>query len=401
MSTNAIPAPFPKLLLIPLALSILTLPLVLLLKVSVGPSQFSISYLFICAVLGWTALAAVHRIGAHQRSTLGGAAVLPAAFFFMVVLYTVVNGVDAAFLMNMLFWTGASYLGLLMDAELAAKLAKQIRAITLFAAVLGIVLYIVNFPLLDIESLASDMYFVNDWGHYRAASIFLNPNSFAYFLVFAFCIYLFGPDRLSTGQFLILACALVAFFLTGSRSGFIALAMLVCFWAVRWVRPGPRFILYSAINLALLSLLMILVILSEYLIDFDVRFEKWAFSVELFVKSQEFLLTGMPVDVQLENLGMFFSDNMFLTFLFRMGVFGFLFFGLYYLHILWRAMQCLIWGEPTARPFAAFLMVCSILLFYSNFLYFYPLVLLHGIAVGQVLRAGQGYSSVVHIKVVQ
>ncbi|MFA9438486.1 O-antigen ligase family protein [Uliginosibacterium sp. sgz301328] len=401
MTNNDIRAPFPKLLLIALALSILTLPLVLLTKVSVGSSQFSVSYLFICVVLGWTALAALHRISPRQRSTLGGAAALPAAFFFTVVLYTIANGVDTAFLMNMLFWIGASYLGLLMDPDLARKLAKQMRAITFFAAILGIFLYVVNFPLLDIESLASDMYFVNDWGHYRAASIFLNPNSFAYFLVFSFCIYLFGPDRLNMWRILSLACGLVAFVLTGSRSGFIALAVLVCFWMARWLRPGPRFILYSITNLALLSLLVILVILSEYLVGYDVRFEKWAFSVELFLRSQEFWLTGMPVDVQLENLGMFFSDNMFLTFLFRMGVFGFLFFGLYYLYILWRAMQCLIWGEPTARPFAAFSIVCSILLFYSNFLYLYPLVLLHGIAVGQVLRAEKGSPSTVSIKVVQ
>lgn len=376
----------PRLFLAALALSILSLPLVLVQKVAVGGATFSVSYLFIAGLFGWAVLAGLVRLRPELNAPFSPAALLPWVYLGSAVLGAAIHGPDPAFVMSAGLWVGAILVGALLDAALCARMLRLLSLIGQFAALLGIVLYVFNIPLLDLDALASDMYFVNEWGHYRASSIFLNPNSFAYFLLLVFCAYLFGGERHGWRQRLLVGACGVAFFLSGSRSGFLALIFLLALAAGRALPARPRFMLFSAGKLGLLAGLVVLLALSEYFSALDVRYEKWAFSLEIFFKSPEFWLLGIPPSVPIAQLGLSFSDNMFLMILFRLGIPGFLVFLAYYLWIVWTSLQRIVWGSDQQRVFAAFLLVSTVLMFYSNLLYFYPLVLIHGIAVAQVCR---------------
>ncbi|WP_152598790.1 hypothetical protein [Janthinobacterium sp. RA13] len=111
-------------------------------------------------------------------------------------------------------------------------------------------------------------------------------------------------------------------------------------------------------------------------------------ALDIFFGNYEYLLKGIPFSVPLYSQGITFSDNMFLYILFRLGFFGFFGFFVFYISVLKKS--CTILANESAHsqsaPYAMYFLVSSISMFYSNFLLFYPIMILHGIAVGVVLQ---------------
>jgi hypothetical protein len=139
-------------------------------------------------------------------------------------------------------------------------------------------------------------------------------------------------------------------------------------------------------NAFMVFIFIVLLTFSDRLFDFDIRFEKWDLALNIFISKYNYLFFGVPENIPLIKNGVSFSDNMFLTFLFRIGIIGFSLFSLFYLKILMRSIVIIAGTSVEKKIYAAFLMTSSILMFYSDFLYFYPIMLLHGISAGVVLR---------------
>jgi O-antigen ligase len=271
------------------------------------------------------------------------------------------------------------------DEALVERFARLMCWLGTVSAILGIVLYSINIPLIDLEAAGSDQYFVDSFGHYRASSIFLNPNSFAYFLMFYVCFSLFGKHEASKRRWLAVVCVVVAFLLSGSRSALAAVGFLLILRMIMSFAPRFRFPLLMVGSVSLLAVLVALIAMADLFVGKDIRFEKWSFSLDIFFKQMQRVYLGMPEDIPLEKLGLHFSDNMFLTILFKLGAVGAAIFATYYLFIMFRAIFSLAYGSRTMRPFAAYLLGSTVLFFYSNFLYFYPMVLIHGVAAGLLL----------------
>jgi O-antigen ligase len=368
-----------------IGMSILSMPLAIVQKVSVAGAEFSVSYLFIAAVIAWVFMRAILRLPRGGGISIPAVACMPLIMVALTVFYGGANGFDPRFMQAVLFWAIFTFLGMLMPEVYHARFCRLMSWLGVVTAVLGLVLYAINIPLIDLEAAGSDQYFVDGFGHYRASSVFLNPNSFGYFLLFYFCVRMFGnrpPGRFISVGFL---CVLSAFLLSGSRSALVAFAFLFVMRVVIAMAPQNRFPLMLGINTALLAVLALLIVLSDKFIGQDIRFEKWSFSLELFLQQAQRIYFGMPEYIPLEKLGVFFSDNMFLTFLFKFGIVGFLVFAVYYLVIVYRAVSALVQESPALRPFAAYVLASSVLFFYSTFLSFYPMVLMHGVAVGVLL----------------
>jgi hypothetical protein len=390
-----------KILLACIGMSILTLPLALLQKVSIGSIEFSASYLFMGAVLGWIPLRALLHLPKNIGRRLPASMAFPLITVGLVAVFGVFNGFDVRFLQSIVLWVLFTFLGMQMsDEALIERFSKLMCWLGAASAILGIALYSINIPLIDLEAAGSDQYFVDTFGHYRASSIFLNPNSFAYFLMFYICFSFFGNYETSKRSWLVFACVAVAFLLSGSRSamaalGFLLLLRIILLFALRF-----RFPLLMAGNVALVSVLVALIAMADLFIGKDIRFEKWSFSLDIFFRQMQRVYLGVPENIPLEKLGLHFSDNMFLTILFKLGGVGAAIFATYYLFIMFRAIVTLAYGSRTIRPFAAYFLGSTVLFFYSNFLYFYPMVLIHGVATGLLLVRIQskGFSTSEHVE---
>lgn len=369
-----------------IGMSILTLPLALVQKVSIGSVEFSASYLFIGAIVAWTPLWALFHLPKNVWQRLPASMLLPVFTVGLVSFFGVFNGFDFRFIQSIILWALFTFLGMQMrDDVLVERFARLMCWLGAGSAILGVVLYLINIPLIDLEAAGSDQYFVDSFGHYRASSIFLNPNSFAYFLMFYLCVSLFGKYDTSKRSLLAVACVLVAFLLSGSRSALAALGFLVLLRMIMSFAPRFRFPLLIVGNVALMAGLVGLISMADIFIGKDIRFEKWSFSLDIFFKQIQRVYLGIPEDIPLEKLGLHFSDNMFLTILFKLGSVGATIFATYYLFIMLRAIVTLAYGSWAMRPFVAYLLGSTVLFFYSNFLYFYPMVLIHGVATGLVL----------------
>jgi hypothetical protein len=367
-----------------MALSIISLPLALLKKINVGGLEFSVSYLFLVGIL---ASVVVHSV-LHIRMDLGGRLNLGGAMsvglLLTVVFFAIVSGIDGKFLTCFLLWTFFTLFGMSFSRNLLAKFGTLIQLVAFVVVVIGLVFYYVNIPLIDLEAIGSDLYFMNDSGHYRAASVFMNPNSFAYYLIFYFCFMLFRNKTWTISGAVGFVLALAALYFSGSRSAFIAFGLLLLVVALQRLRPVERFYAYGALKVMMAVSFALIMLFSGQLFSYDVRLEKWYFALEIFLRQWQFVLGGIPSEIPLEKLGLVFSDNMYLAILFRLGAFGFVYFLLYYIYLIASSVKILASGDLARKPYAAFLVVSSIFMFYSNFLFFFPIVMLHGIAVGVV-----------------
>jgi hypothetical protein len=367
-------------------MSVLTLPLALVQKVSIGSVEFSASYLFMGGILAWIPLRALFQLPKNVAQRLPASTVLPVVMVGLVVFLGVFNGFDIRFVQSIVLWVLFTFLGMqISDEALVERFARLMCWLGTVSAILGIVLYSINIPLIDLEAAGSDQYFVDSFGHYRASSIFLNPNSFAYFLMFYVCFSLFGKHEASKRRWLAVVCVVVAFLLSGSRSALAAVGFLLILRMIMSFAPRFRFPLLMVGSVSLLAVLVALIAMADLFVGKDIRFEKWSFSLDIFFKQMQRVYLGMPEDIPLEKLGLHFSDNMFLTILFKLGAVGAAIFATYYLFIMFRAIFSLAYGSRTMRPFAAYLLGSTVLFFYSNFLYFYPMVLIHGVAAGLLL----------------
>lgn len=376
-------------LLLTLALSIVSMPLVLLQKIQVGGGSFSISYVFVAAGIAVAALYRLRHLGRSMDFKVERTSAQLAGLFLLIAGASLVNGANQKFLISMTFWMIAILVGRSIPVVGQWRLTTGMEWLAVALALVGIGLYHLNLPLFDFEEMASDMYFMNDNGFYRASSVFLNPNSFAYFLVFYLCLAARRPRPHGWGTLIGCAIAVVAMWLSDSRSATLSCTVIVLALCLRRIRPVYARLVYHAFNGTLLTLFAVLLMFAGSLYAFDIRFEKWHMALGMWSSQLEYWLLGIPNAVPIERNGITFSDNMFLELLFRLGLFGFLYFLCFYLVMLGRSVAILCGDSIEAKaaaPYALFILASSIPMFYSNYFYFYPVVVLHGLAAGIVLR---------------
>ncbi|OEZ84894.1 hypothetical protein JAB6_23280 [Janthinobacterium sp. HH104] len=368
-------------------LSVISMPMALLDKFTIAGSEFSASYIFVFCMILTFLVFALSSIRKNFPIEIDKNFLCVIALAFNFLFFSLLNEPDGGFFLGISFWIISIFIGLNIDTLSETKFLKIIFFLAWTLSIVGLILYFLNLPLLDLKTAGRELYFINSNGYYRASSVFLNPNSFAYFLVFYFCI--FSTSR----KYDIKHCAVflivfLAFYFSESRSAMLSLFLIFLFAIVVKTRPANLSGKLYFLNIAILLALFFLLLLSGDLFSYDIRFEKWHMALDIFFGNYEYLLKGIPFSVPLSSQGITFSDNMFLYILFRLGFFGFLGFFVFYISILKKSCTILA-NESThsqSAPYAMYFLVSSVSMFYSNFLLFYPIMILHGIVVGVVLQ---------------
>ncbi len=368
-------------------LSVVSMPMALLDKFTIAGSEFSASYIFVFFMILTFLVFALSSIRKNFPIEIDKNFLCVIALAFNFLFFSLLNEPDGGFFLGISFWIISIFIGLNIDNLSKNKFLKIIFFLAWTLSIFGLILYFLNLPLLDLKTAGRELYFINSNGYYRASSVFLNPNSFAYFLVFYFCIFS-TSKKYDIKYCTVFLIVFLAFYFSESRSAMLSLFLIFLFAIFVRIRPANLSGKLYFLNIAILLALFFLLLLSGDLFSYDIRFEKWHMALDIFFGNYEYLLKGIPFSVPLYSQGITFSDNMFLYILFRLGFFGFFGFFVFYISVLKKS--CTILANESAHsqsaPYAMYFLVSSISMFYSNFLLFYPIMILHGIAVGVVLQ---------------
>lgn len=368
-------------------LSVISMPMALLDKFTIAGSEFSASYIFVFCMILTFLLFALLSIKKNFPIEIDKNVLCITALAFNFLFFSLLNEPDGGFFLGISFWVISIFIGLNMDISGRAKFLKIIFFLAWTLSIVGLVLYFLNVPLLDLKTAGREFYFLNSNGYYRASSVFLNPNSFAYFLVFYFCIFS-TSIKFNIRHFSIFLIVFFAFYFSESRSAMLSLFLIFLFSIFAKIKPANLSRKLYALNVFILLALFFLLLLSGGLFSYDIRFEKWHMALDIFFGNYEYLLKGIPFSVPLSSQGITFSDNMFLYILFRLGFFGFFGFFIFYIFVVKKSCTILAYesNHSQSAPYAMYFLVSSVSMFYSNFLLFYPIMILHGIAIGIVLQ---------------
>ncbi|KAB0327128.1 hypothetical protein LSO07_27425 [Janthinobacterium sp. PLB04] len=363
------------------------MPMALLDKFTIAGSEFSASYIFVFCMIVTFLFFALLSVRRNFPVEIDKNILCVTALAFNFLFFSLLNEPDGGFFLGVSFWIVSIFIGLNMDISGRAKFVKIVFFLAWILSIVGLVLYFLNLPLLDLKTAGRELYFLNSNGYYRASSVFLNPNSFAYFLVFYFCIFSVSKKYGVKNCFIFLI-VFFAFYFSESRSAMLSLFLILLFSIFLKAKPVNLSRKLYAINVFILLVLLFLLLLSGDLFSYDIRFEKWHMALDIFFGNYEYLLKGIPFSVPLYSQGITFSDNMFLYILFRLGFFGFFGFFIFYIFVVKKSCTILAYESTHSQsaPYAMYFLVSSVSMFYSNFLLFYPIMILHGIAIGIVLQ---------------
>lgn len=368
-------------------LSVISMPMALFDKFTIAGSEFSASYIFVFCMILTFLLFSLSSIKKNFPVEIDNNVLCITVLAFNFLFFSLLNEPDGGFFLGISFWIISIFIGLNMNISGIAKFLKIIFFLAWILSIVGLVLYFLNVPLLDLKTAGRELYFLNSNGYYRASSVFLNPNSFAYFLVFYFCIFSTSIN-FNIRNFSVFLIVLFAFYFSESRSAMLSLFLIFLFSIFAKVKPTNLSKKLYTINVFILLALLFLLLLSGSLFSYDIRFEKWHMALDIFFGNYEYLLKGIPFSVPLSSQGVTFSDNMFLYILFRLGFFGFFGFFIFYIFLVKKSCMILAYEDHQSQsaPYAMYFLVSSVSMFYSNFLLFYPIMILHGIAIGIVLQ---------------
>lgn len=365
-------------------------PTVLFYKIGLNGTEFGISYIFFAAFFlvsiffllkncAWvlktkpvSILILLLLYATFLSSRVGGGAIIGLSFVLLSVFYA----------------TSLNYRG-------QTIFEKLIFLLGVIVCVIGWWLYKNNVPLFDPLATGSDLYFMTEDDIYRAMSVFMNPNSFGYFLVFLFCIAL-TIERPNIFFFLlgliIFGYMLIA---TGSRSSQAAVVLACLMRAMFLLKPRLRNIsVRFLLGIVVVGLFAILISLSA-LSEIDVRAERWISGWEVYRRNIEWIVFGVPNEIDLGYRDITFSDNFFLLLLYRAGIFGFFLFLVFYFTVIRMALRVVCGNvSPLERGSALFLLASLIPMFFSNFLLFVPINAFWGIALGLTIRGYRRLSKV-------
>lgn len=362
---------------------ILTIPLSLLFKVNILDIKFSISYIFLVLFI-FVSISSYFFIMRIDFSIFEKSFFLSIIFSFLIFcIYSLYHGIEIKLFTLLITFLASIMIGFLYSEQIQCYFQREFKNITYFLVFIGLVLYYFNIPLFDFEVAGSKLYFTNSFGHYRLSSILLNPNSFAYFLLLYFTMYLYSKKNFIAN--IMMLFVLLAFILTESRSALAGLLLILIIFSYRYFKQGISLFKLSIFGLLFGFILLLVFTNDNILLNYDVRFSKYYVALQYIFKSWEYFLLGVPHSIEIEKDGISFSDNMFLYLMLKMGFIPFVLFIYGYFHSIFKAAKILF--EPNSillKPYALFLLATLFPMFFSNLLLFFPVYILIGLSMGVI-----------------
>jgi hypothetical protein len=284
-------------------------------------------------------------------------AILLGAFFVLSALkYTLdSNGSNNAMLFVSFTWVILYFIGYNINFNNfnQASILQIIQRSSLIAIILGIILYQLNIPLYSADYVGTDRYFsIGD--KYRATGTFVNPNAFAYFILFYFIMIYRSKDKYYYIKLIVVVYALL---ITYSRS---ALAIFIIIFLInKFIEflgylkskssiSKKKYALF-ALSPILLSVATILFFINSNYIANDIlriediinneRWQKWVITYDFIFTNVKTLIVGNNLNLYIQSGVVSFSDNQYLYFLVYYGFFGCILLFLFYFKTFFSALN--------------------------------------------------------------
>jgi len=361
-----------------LFIAILLYPLAIIYKIS----DFSVSYLFVLVIM---LLAGVRFL--YYINNLNSLYILS---FYLIILF-IINFINIKFFFFMFTFILFIVIGFNYKMYfINKKVIKKFINFSFVISIIGIILYFLKIPLFDFKIAGSEKYFMLSNGYYRAMSIFLNPNSFAYFIIFAFSLMLFYGKYIFFNKYyrkLYYIVFLFSLYIAYSRSAILSMVLILIVYGIyrfKISRKNKLLILFFML-IMLISFFMFLLSSRELFYNYDIRFLKIDIAIDYLTKNFYHFIFGYPHYINIKKNGISFSDNMFLYFFLRGGMILFILISFIYLKAILKSIIIIIL-KRIEIGYAVYLFSSIPLMFFSNFILFFPNVILFAISIGVILK---------------
>jgi len=362
-------------------------PLSLLYKVSFGSFDFSVAYLLlIFYFLVFLFLYLLNPL-LGSRQFKKRVMVFSLASLFLCYISELGSGFDPVFIFFYSAFVFSIFVGFWFRDYFVSCFNDWIACITFLAVLVGLYFYYQGIPLFNTEYAGGESYFMNENGRYRLTSVLLNPNSFAYFLIFYFSFYLYGEK--GWGKNIVCIFVFFSLFITESRTGGLAFLLSLFVFSLQYFKQKKMLMKLSVAGILVILTLLLFFSYSKILLEYDIRFHKNLISYEYIFSSASNFLVGVPTEITVEKDGVVFSDNMFLEFFISTGGVSLLVFIYFYIYSLFLSISILCTPQrESVKPFAIFVISSLPMMFFSNFLMFFPLNIILGVSIGVVGKTG-------------
>ncbi len=370
-----------------LVLFIVSIPTVLIYKITVSGQEFSISYLILLMFLTFPIYSYIFKLQILEIFFKKNIFILLFLIIYSILL-AIYKGVDINFMKFMLFFFFSCLIGYKYYYIFTSfKFVNLFIKLSIILSLFGIVLYYLKLPLFDFKTAGTDLYFMNSDGYYRAMSIFLNPNSFGYFLVFSISLLLMHKKFIS--KFTYYTYSLIMFFamyLTYSRSATLSLLLILLIYFIRHIFKKQTSIFIIIMMLTSLVVMSIVLLINlQFFYFYNVRFEKWNVAFT-FLNNLEYFLIGTPIDMKIIKNSISFSDNMFIYLILKEGFLFLLLFLFLFYKITIKSIKIFLRENSYFSGYAIYIISLFIPMMFSNYLLFYPSSILTAISIGIISK---------------
>ncbi|WP_256988834.1 glycosyltransferase [Bacillus sp. EB106-08-02-XG196] len=231
------------------------------------------------------------------------------------------------------FWVILYFIGINLNFKNSKKYLRIFEKVGFISVFIGIILYHLNIPLYSFEYVGTDRYFLMG-EKYRAMGTFVNPNAFAYFMVFLYIVTRFKNNS----DFLFIKVLVLGYgiFITYSRSALlIYLLVLLVDAAYSLYRENKLKYVIKKFAVPVILIVAAFIIINYNRIANQIlrvpdlinnpRWEKWEVAWSFIFKDLKTFLIGNDLAVPISMNGITFSDNQFLYFALYYGLIGFVF----------------------------------------------------------------------------
>lgn len=256
------------------------------------------------------------------------------------------------------------------------------RVLLLVTCIVGLLFYFLNIPMFDLEYAGSTNVFLMENGKYRAASLFLNPNGFAYFILpFIISILVNLKERRKYFDVFIFILAITSVWSSDSRSTLIAFLLVVILLVSRSILGKKSIYVFILLGLgAFIALWGMWADIQEY----DIRYAKYSLAFDYALLYVQNLFVGFPSNEFVSDTEITFSDNLFIYMIVKQGIIGStIFFSTLAISVI-KAFRIFnsTTKNITALSCSLFTIVLPIVFLLSDTINFYPVNMLIGYALG-------------------
>jgi O-antigen ligase len=378
-----------RLFFIFLSLFIFTLPTVLVYKIG-GENGVSTAYLFLMLMVFLFIPSIIQKF---FKKNFTYSSIFFVLWFFWIVITAFINGgIEPIYLLSVIVVISSFLFAL--NGRIGEYFFIKLLSLSMVLSLIGVILFYAKLPLIDFSIAGNDQYFsIGHEGYFRAMSLFTNPNAFGYYLIFSIPVLISLRKNIGTLYFYFnLLLFLFALLLTTSRSSIASIVMLIPIYIILYFTNSChiRKVFLNTVFFFLLFCFFLILLFLPNLEETNVRFIKWQSVFNFYYVNWEYIFTGAPFGINLFYMGESFSDNMFLYIFIKNGLIGLLFFLLALWFVMIKAIRVLIKSKKYRNyeiGCSYFMVLTLIPLFFSNFMLFFPISVLFGIASGVVIRA--------------